>query len=248
MVSFQLLFFLITLKTITPSSLIYPCGTKLLDGCNCGKVYYEREIKYTVNCTGRRFATVEMLKVLPAETEVLIFVGNNIPTLPWNIFGDLNNLTNLRTIDMSNNNIREIKGKSYHHVPNVETLILNHNNLTISDSGEENFHHPRIFSNFINLQQLHLTNAFADYTDAALADDLRDIFMNSNLTKLFKLHLEQNEIRYFHDPNVFCDLLNIRDLYLGDNYIPNLNFNIKCLRKLRFIDLEHNNILSLIHI
>jgi len=185
-----------------------------------------------------------MLKALPQKTNTLIFTGNNITVLPWNVFGDLN-ITSLRYIDMSNNQIQEIKGKSYHHVPNVETLILNHNNLQINGDGRENMHHPRMFSNFINLQSLHLTNAFKDNTDSELAEDLRDIFINSNLTKLYKLHLEQNEIKSFGDPNVFCDLPNIRDIYLSDNYLPALNFNVKCLKKLRFIDLEHNNITKL---
>lgn len=31
-------------------------------------------------------------------------------------------------------------------------------------------------------------------------------------------------------------------LFLGDNNIPNLNFNITCLPKLRYLDLEDNNI------
>lgn len=184
-----------------------------------------------------------MLASLPEETEVLIFTGNHIAELPWNVFGTYVNLSNLRVIDMSNNGIRDIKGKSYHHVPNVQRLILNHNNLSISsDADDGNFHHPRVFSNFINLQELHLTNAFQDNTDAKLANDLHDIFVNSNLTKLFRLHLEQNEIRNFKDKNVFCDLPNLEQLYLAQNFLPGLNFNVTCLKKLEFLDLEANNI------
>lgn len=123
-----------------------------------------------------------MLENLPSETEVVIFTGyqyqllinncfpvcfhynlktikpsgNNITTMPWNIFGKMKEYPQLDTIDMSNNNIKEIKGKTYHRVQNVRTLILNHNQLNII--GDRN--HPRIFSNFINLQSLHLTNAF----------------------------------------------------------------------------------------
>ncbi|XP_017781729.1 PREDICTED: insulin-like growth factor-binding protein complex acid labile subunit [Nicrophorus vespilloides] len=227
------------------SRMTYDCGEKLL-GCFCGNIYLDgSETKYVVNCTNQGFTNVDMLTDIPIETEMLVFVGNNIPTLPWNIFGDMNKSVNLKEIDMSNNNIMEIKGKAYHHVSTVETLILNHNNLTISNKGDENYHHPRMFSNFVNLKALHLTNAFADNTGDDLADDLHDIFMNSGLDKLYKLHLEQNEIKSFRDQNVFCDLPNIRDIYLADNYIPGLNFNISCLKKLRFLDLEHNNITKL---
>lgn len=218
------------------------CPNSLLNPCSCGYSVYERDVYYVVNCTNTGFETTEMLEKLPRETQVLIFTGNKIPELPWNVFGELDSLPNLTIIDMSNNHIKEIKGKSYHHVQNVQRLILNHNNLTIADQVDGKFHHKRIFSNFVNLLELHLTDAFADNTDSALANDLHDIFVNSNLSLLYKLHLEQNEIRGFRDQKVFCDLPSLRDLYLGDNYITGITFTISCLRKLRFIDLERNNI------
>lgn len=109
-------------------------------------------------------------------------------------------------------------GKTYHHVQQVERLILNHNNLSISSKEEdESYLHPRIFSNFLNLKSLHLTNAFSDYSSPELSQDLHQIFSNSNLTKLIKLHLEQNEISSFKDPNLFCSLPQLEDLHLGDN-------------------------------
>lgn len=218
------------------------CHSKLFDGCFCGASYIDRRQQFVVNCTNTGFLSADMLQKLPEETEILIFTGNNVPTLPINIFG---NMSNLRIIDMSNNQIKDIKGRTFHHVPNVKRLILNHNNISISNEGDENYHHPRVFSNFENLEELHLTNAFADNTDAALANDLHDIFVNSNLTKLYKLHLEQNEIKNFKDANVFCDLPSLHQLYLSDNFLPGLNFNVRCLKKLAFLDLEHNNITKL---
>lgn len=136
-------------------------------------------------------------------------------------------------------------GKTYHHVHQVERLILNHNNLSISSNDDNNHLHPRIFSNFVNLRALHLTNAFADYSSPELSQDLHAIFVNSNLTRLMKLHLEQNEISHFKDQNVFCDLPNLEDLHLGDNNLKELNFNITCLHHLRFLDLERNSFESL---
>ncbi|KAJ3640802.1 hypothetical protein Zmor_027342 [Zophobas morio] len=221
---------------------VYQCHSKLLKGCICGKVYVNQETLFTVNCTNLMFRNTNMLEQLPEETQMLIFTGNHIPVLEMNVFGDEIDLSGLKVIDMSNNGIREIKGKAFHHVPSVERLILNHNNISISNEDDGNFHHPRVFSNFYNLQELHLTNAFADNTDAALANDLHDIFVNSNLNKLYKLHLEQNEIKFFKDENVFCDLPDLHDIYLGDNNIPSLNFNVRCLKKLRYLDLENNNI------
>lgn len=234
-------FFLLLLVEYSQSGM-NQCKSALLKGCTCEKTYFERSMEFVVNCTDQGFDNVKMLEKLPEETTVLIFNGNHIPTLPWNIFGDLKNLTYLKIIDMSNNQIKEIKGKAYHHVPNVERLILNHNNLTISNKDDDLFHHPRIFSNFLNLLELHLTNTFADNTDAALADDLHEIFVSSDLKKLIKLHLEQNEIKNFRDQNVFCDLPSLQHLYLADNYLPSINFNVLCLKRLLFLDLENNNI------
>ena len=52
-----------------------------------------------------------------------------------------------------------------------------------------------MFSNFYNLEALHLTNAFTEAVDSKwYLGDLKEIFLNSNMTKLKKLHLEQNEI------------------------------------------------------
>lgn len=77
----------------------------------------------------------------------------------------------------------------------------------------------RVFSNFDNLEELHLTDAFANNSPEDLASDLHDIFVNSDLTQLRKLHLEQNEISQFQDPRVFCDLPSLEELYLGEVYI-----------------------------
>ncbi|KAG4069659.1 hypothetical protein HA402_014682 [Bradysia odoriphaga] len=218
------------------------CGPKFSSKCTCGKMEYDNKPQFVVNCTNTGFTNTSYLEYMPANTEVLIFTGNFIPELPWNVFGSINNYSNLNVVDMSNNRIQNIRGKSYHHVPNVQRLILNHNNLSISrdDGGEFNHHHARVFSNFINLKELHLTNAFSENTSEQLSEDLHDIFVNSNLSKITKLHLEQNEIVKFKDRNVFCDLPSLKDLHLGDNYLREINFNLLCLKHLRFLDLERN--------
>lgn len=217
------------------------CGIAFRGKCTCGMAEYDRHQRYVVNCTNAGFSSTNVLESMPSEVEVVIFTGNLLQTLPWNIFGTINEYPLLRIIDMRNNHIGEIRGKTYHHVQQVERLILDHNNISISPTGDELNHlHPRIFSNFINLRALHLTDAFADFTSPDLSKNLHAIFINSNLTKLNILHLEQNEIVRFKDRNVFCDLPQLMDLHLGDNNLNEINFNITCLRHLRFLDLERN--------
>lgn len=226
--------------SLTSSSIT--CGNNFPKECFCGRENFEDQMQYIVNCTNAGLTNTSILENMPAKTEILIFTGNKIKELPWNVFGAINDYNYLKIVDMSNNNIQEIRGKTYHHVANVRRLILNHNNLTISRDGSDvNHHHPRVFSNFINLESLHLTNAFADYSSPKLSQDLHDIFVNSNLTKLQKLHLEQNEISHFKDRKLFCDLPSLRDLHLGDNLLSDINFEVKCLKHLRFLDFTRNH-------
>ncbi|XP_075146501.1 trophoblast glycoprotein [Haematobia irritans] len=233
--------YLLTTNVWAFTSISTSCGPNFPSTCACGREMYEGTMQYIVNCTNAQLRNTSVLEFMPQDVEVLIFTGNLIPELPWNVFGSINSYKNLRIVDMSNNHIREIRGKSYHHVQNVERLILNHNNLSISrDDDEVNHHHPRVFSNFLNLQSLHLTDAFDDNSSPQLSEDLHDIFMNSQLDKLQKLHLEQNEITHFKDRKVFCDLPSLRDLHLGDNFLKDINFEVSCLKNLRFLDLERN--------
>ncbi|XP_059218032.1 phospholipase A2 inhibitor [Stomoxys calcitrans] len=235
------MFSLLTSNVRAFTSISTSCGPNFPSACCCGREMYEGSMQYIVNCTNAGLRNTSVLEFMPQDVEVLIFTGNLIPELPWNVFGSINSYKNLRIVDMSNNHIREIRGKSYHHVQNVERLILNHNNLSISrDDDEVNHHHPRVFSNFLNLQSLHLTDAFDDNSSPQLSEDLHDIFMNSQLDKLQKLHLEQNEITHFKDRKVFCDLPSLRDLHLGDNFLKDINFEVSCLKNLRFLDLERN--------
>merc|ERR1719483_1843106 len=70
-------------------------------------------------------------------------------------------------------------------------------------------------------------------------------FLSSELKKLKKLHLEQNEIWEIKDDDMFCDLPELLDLHLGDNQLSDINFSLNCLKKLRYLELEFNKIRNL---
>ncbi|XP_034948964.1 uncharacterized protein [Chelonus insularis] len=221
-----------------PHTATLECGPEFQNRCLCSRVCYEGIHQYVVNCTNSGFIDTIPLENLPNKTEILIFTGNTLTKLPENIFGTTDRVPNLRVIDMSNNKIREISGKSFHHVRNVQRLNLDFNEISVTNQSN----HPRVFSNFLSLLELHLTDAFEDHPPRRdLAETLHNIFVNSHLDQLIKLHLEQNEISEFRDPNVFCNLPNLLDLHLGDNELSALHFNLSCLHKLRFLDLQRNN-------
>ena len=209
--------------------------------CSCGYSWYKAWKPdgkvFMTNCTNTGFTDANKLEYVPAETEVLIFQGNTLRQLPWNIFGIWENRTKLEVIDLTNNQIQEIQGKSFHKVPRVKRLILNHNDLYIVST----MNHPRIFSNFVNLEELHLTNAFTEQVDSKwYLTDLKNIFLSSELKKLQKLHLEQNEIWEIKDKDMFCDLPALLDIHLGDNQLTDISFSLDCLERLRYVDLSYN--------
>jgi hypothetical protein len=224
------------------------CPVLFQGKCTCGKFkypeFYGSGTHFMTNCTNTGFRNTTMLEYMPEETEVLIFTGNHLETLPWNIFGIFDPRSNLRVVDLTNNGIKEIQGKTFHKVTTVKRLILNHNDLYIVSA----MHHTRTFSNFENLEELHLTNAFTEQIDSKwYLNDLKDIFQGSQLSKLKKLHLEQNEIWEIQDDDIdlFCDLPALMDLHLGDNQLTDINFSLACMKNLRYLDLEFNKITNL---
>lgn len=87
------------------------CGPNFRGKCSCGMTDYDHIHQYVVNCTNEGFSNTSVLEHMPADVEVLLFTGNVLITLPWNIFGKINEYPKLRVIDMSNNHIREIRGE-----------------------------------------------------------------------------------------------------------------------------------------
>jgi len=222
------------------------CPAIFKASCTCGpgdyRAWKPNSKVYITNCTNAGFTDPNVIEFTPDQTEVLIMTGNRFETLPWNVLGVWENHNKLEVIDLSNNGIKEIQGKSFHKVTNVKRLILNHNDLFVVSTMK----HPRVFSNFVNLEELHLTNAFTEQIDSKwYLSDLKDIILESELTKLKKLHLEQNEIWEIKDPDMFCQLPELLDLHLSDNQLTDINFSLECLKKLRYLDLEFNRIRNL---
>ena len=96
--------------------------------CKCGVQEYPQWFKdgekvMVVNCTNSGFNdNTTMLKQLPRHTQVLLFNGNKIPYLDWNVFGVWDDHVDLKVIDLSNNQIEDIDGKAFHKVSNGEYI------------------------------------------------------------------------------------------------------------------------------
>lgn len=94
--NFPIVFISITFLLTPAFSTINKCGSGYLDGCFCGSVYYGEKAMFLVNCTNQGFNNTKVLEELPEQTEVLIFTGNHIDTLPSNVFGEDTDLSNLK--------------------------------------------------------------------------------------------------------------------------------------------------------
>eukprot|EP00092_Neocalanus_flemingeri_P067685 GFUD01082645.1.p1 GENE.GFUD01082645.1~~GFUD01082645.1.p1 ORF type:complete len:331 (+),score=73.45 GFUD01082645.1:43-1035(+) len=220
------------------------CPKRFEQRCSCGLGYYsswkpDRRV-FITNCSNSGFTNPDIIEYTPVETEVLIFNGNQFETLPCNLLGIWNE--KLEVLDLTNNGIKEIQGTSFHAMNNIRRLILNHNDINIVYGMSR----QRIFSNFENIEELHLSNAFTDDIDFKwYLTDLKDVLISSELKKLKKLHLEQNEIWEIKDNDMFCKLPELMNLHLGDNQLSDINFSLSCLKNLRYLGLEFNKIRNL---
>ena len=227
----------------------YECPPAFGGKCTCGKIDANDDSKYrgsfVTNCTDSNFTDTAMLAALPEATEVLIFTGNPLVTeLPVNLFGTgtKKSLDRLHLIDFSNNNIRSIKGRTFHHVKKVKKLILDDNQLTITG---ENFH-PRIFSSFESLEELHLRHAFAQTTrQLNFMEDLITVLNDANLTKLKVLNLENNGVQLVPNPFAMCSLPSLTKLLLASNSLTDIRLNVSCTPKLYLLDVSDNFISTL---
>ncbi len=220
------------------------CPQAFKGKCRCGQVAYgsTQRMSYVTNCTNTNFTDVSMLTQLSPETEVLIFSGNNVSSLPPNLIGQDARYEKLHIIDLSNNHIKYIRGKTFHNIKTVKVLNLSNNEINIDD---DNFH-PRIFSNFKNLEELHLKNAFDNSVhDFDFTNDLWITFNESALTSLKVLDLDDNHIRSISSPEMFCAMPSLQKLHLAYNYLTDFTLNITCLKDLNFLDISYNFITTL---
>lgn len=243
-INFKISSVLLLVFIVSAASDITKCPLEFQGRCQCGNIPYgpERKMTFVTNCTNFGFDNADMLQKLPLETEILIFVGNEVRTLPMNIFSLNVQYDRLHTIDLSNNKIQLIRGKTFHKVTSVRKLILNDNDIHIVS---KEFHHPRMFTSFEDLEELYLRNAFArnmKYED--YLSSLAEIFEVSTLEHLKILDVGNNGI--FQLPSdEFCSLPSLEELYLSDNRLTDIRVNFTCLTKLRKLDFSKNNITSL---
>ncbi len=209
-----------------------------LDKCKCT---VDQGSITQVTCIDTGFIdAASIFKHIPTTVKTVKFSGNIFKELPSNLFGTCtgtHKYNDLKVLDLSGNEIHTIHGKTFHCMPNVETLILDENDWFVDK-------HTLVFSNLVNLQELSLQKAFAeDYNETIThITKLKWVFKDSKLYTLNVLHLERNDLFIF-EADIFCDLKSLKKLYLDSNFLalPSFDYgNEHCMREITTIGLTNN--------
>ena len=211
-----------------------------LEGCSCNCDFCSDPTIITCDKAGFTNKTIKTaLTKLPPSVDVLRIKGDVLEELPLNIFGKADNQRKLEILDLSNNHIRRIHGKTFHHVKTVKHLILDNNDLYMADK-------VNMFSNFVNLTMLSLNDALDDEMEggkhtvqlyqvvySVAMTKLETVFLNDNnlkdgtlvilyyLPALKHLHLSRNQLEYVHLESSWLE--SVEMLNLTNNSISGLS-------------------------
>ena len=154
--------------------------------------------------------------------------GNNIASLPSDVFDDMPRIADLR---LYGNQLTSIEAGTFENQTNLRNLYLNRNRLRSIDAD--------IFKNLTRLSYLQIDNNQISTIHADAFANLRQLsllLMNNNRltqlpTTLFRantaltlLRIQSNQITEI-DANVFRGLENLRDLWLHRNQIHTIQPN-----------------------
>uniref|UniRef100_A0A8C5PPN6 Leucine rich repeat neuronal 1 n=1 Tax=Leptobrachium leishanense TaxID=445787 RepID=A0A8C5PPN6_9ANUR len=169
-------------------------------------VYHEAK---TVDCNDLLLTRIP--ENLSVDTQVLLLQSNKISQLGW----ELQELTNLTELDLSQNHFQSIEDLSVSNLSRLITLYLEENQLTeLPDYCLKDL--ENLEELYINHNQINLIGPRAF----------------SGLGKLLRLHLNANRLSII-DPRWFQDLPNLEILMIGENPVTSLqNLNFQPLGRL----------------
>ena len=167
--------------------------------------------------------------------------------------GSFNQLTKLKKLDLSNNNIRLLTIKTFDGLgSSLETLNLSQNNISELP--------PRLFSNISNLKKLNLDYNQIQVLNTLSLNGLEYLnylslnynrlsmieYSNQTFQNLHELHLDYNNLSQYLHENRFVNFPGLLILNIGHNYLSNTNYNeFKGLKNLTTLFMDGNLYLKL---
>lgn len=207
-----------------------------LEQCYCSWVSGNRKHLDAINCSGVGFTNISVLHDVGDTVKTIVFTGNDIDTLDVSV---LKSATNLKSLDLSSNNISTIMPGGFSAIPHLEKLTLNNNSWLVDKDTEP------VFEN-VMLKKLYLNNAFAINFNATstkkFVTHLAYVFDDKQvLGSLEELHLASNDL-YFVVSEIFCNMPKLRYLDLSHNHISKLLCNATCLTAIQHLLFQNNNL------
>lgn len=195
----------------------------------------------TLQCDQAFQEDVSVFKKVPRDLKFITVTGNNFTDeIPPNIFGNCSaqssyDMLRLVYLDLSNNSITKIHGKTFHCVPVLETLILSHNQWHIDN-------HTHVFLQLHSLKRLILKNSFHDkWNGTSHLVKLAWYLGVRKMGSLEELDLSGNEFWFLPNEthSAFCALEKIGSLDLSDNKLIDVSI-CSHVSTLTFLNLSSN--------
>ncbi|KAM0681470.1 hypothetical protein GINT2_000672 [Glugoides intestinalis] len=169
-----------------------------------------------------RNINLDIIRFMKNIRELDINGIKELEKIPDLLFDDLTNLESLR---LENNNIKELQPNIFNNLQKLESLNLSDNKLTELPSC--------VFDGLVNLKSLWLPN-----------NNIKELQPNifNNLQKLEYLRLYSNKLTEIPSC-VFDGLVNLIELWLEHNNIKELQPNLfNKLQKLEYLNLSNNKL------
>ncbi|GAB1600652.1 trophoblast glycoprotein-like [Argonauta hians] len=208
-----------------------------LSGCQCNAT--------SVQCINTGFTNTSFIVHVPLTVQNLVVSGNNLTDLPAYIFGECANVTYgpkysaLKYLDLSGNRIRNIQSKTFHCLPQLETLVLHNNEWKLP-----HLNHTGVFEELTKLRVLNLESALASWNSHESEYLIRlPYVLNKTSTTLEDLNLSNNDILVLTNKtmDMLCDMESLRKLNLSHNYLNEIPVE-SCTYSIEQLDLSYNDI------
>ncbi|XP_071326912.1 toll-like receptor 21 [Trachinotus anak] len=171
------------------------------------------------NCIADPYSNGTIFKCISRKEENLAAIVNDVPTSVINLSISVTYVTHIRNY-------------SFVHLPNLQYLRIDHNNLSTID--------PSAFENLHQLQSLNLSFNYISELHSSLFKDLH------NLTFL---SLTNNKLKQLPE-GIFSTTLNLNTLIMRQNHLTNFSGiaeSVSHLMNLKVLDLCFNSLTSLNH-
>ena len=207
-------------------------------GCNCTDEYVECKNEHFIDNN-----ITLLYHYIKDDVTSIKITGSNLSVLPQNLFGACAGyselvLQKLNFVDLTDNYIQRIHGKTFHCMPNITHLILKNNQWQVDRHENQTGY----FTSLPVLQYLDLTNALEEMWNGSYhIPKLVHVINSTNLRKLETIRLAENEFYVFNSDaaDSLCHLPSLKFLDLSHNNLESPVLK-ECMTKLKALDLSYN--------